>query len=106
MYDAEFQLTRIVSGVGTLNAWASLIVTNPDAEIVPGVKARNAAVRPETNAGADAVLAAFRGGRVVRVSFSCAWYDDGVTSSKVAEQESKSDLKQQFQSAKAGILLA
>ena len=52
------------------------------------------------------MFAAFNGdGSVVFVSFVCAWYEDGVTAEKVRDQISKSDLSNQFRSARGNGVL-
>jgi hypothetical protein len=107
--DYKYQLHRIVSGVCGLSRWVNLICTDPDAEILPGLRARNAAVEPETNAGADCVFAAFKNNEIVFVSFSCTWRGTGtkaVTKGKVAKQGEKSDLHNQFESASSTGQLA
>jgi hypothetical protein len=88
-----------------LNKWVRLILTDPEGEVVPGLKARNAAVRPESNAGADGVFAAFDDGNIVFVSIVCTWRDR-ITKGKSEGQYSKGDLINQFQGRNAmeGVL--
>lgn len=106
-WKATFQITRIVGGKGVFNRWLNLILTNPDAEVIPGLMARYAAVRPECAAGADGAFAAFSNRGPVIVTFACAWYEDGVTLKKWKDQaDTTSRLDKQFSKSKqdGGIL--
>jgi hypothetical protein len=94
---AKSNVTCIVSGKGVLYRWLSAVLNHPDEDFMPGVKARNVCVRPETLAGADGVFAAFKSdGTVVLVSMVCAWYANGVTKEKWRDQDEKSHLEKQF----------
>jgi len=94
---AEFTLMKIVGGRGMLNRWLEMVLKTPDAEIIPGVMARNSAVRPECNAGADGVFAAFDNGNVTIVTFACKWYSEGVPRGDWQDQaDTTSHLVHQF----------
>ena len=101
----QFCIKSVVGGAGMLNVWIHMIVNNPDEDIIPGLPARNAAIRPEQNAGADGVFAAFTERKVTIVSIVCAWNEAGVDREKWRDQEKKSFLNNQFGFAKDGILL-
>lgn len=95
------KVTQVVGGEGMLNTWVKYILRDPERELIPGLKARNAMVMPEVNAGADAVFAAFYkdkdGDHVVFVSYACAWYDKAVPLKKWKDQISRSvNLDKQF----------
>ncbi len=89
---ATFNVTKIVSGKGVLNHWLKAVFAAPEEDFVPGVKARNVCLRPETAAGADGAFAAFHGDSVVIVTVACAWYSKGVTRRKWEDQAKRSSV--------------
>eukprot|EP01093_Parvamoeba_rugata_P017146 TRINITY_DN671_c0_g2_i1.p1 TRINITY_DN671_c0_g2~~TRINITY_DN671_c0_g2_i1.p1 ORF type:complete len:240 (-),score=-27.54 TRINITY_DN671_c0_g2_i1:329-1048(-) len=72
-WNATFDVRKIVSGKGVLNRWLKAVFEAPEEDFVPGVKARNVCVRPETAAGAVGAFAAFLGDKIVIVTVACAW---------------------------------